>query len=1101
LPKEDPPRGRQRKGGVEKETRASHRPSGFLPVVPIGLTEVVFRGEPANKLTPRLCSYLQSVEGIEEALACLVDHETCCLSFHFAREKRGRKSAPVALGKTVPAGLQGVATQAAAAGVRVEGRFAAGKAKRVFIPSENPGRGQAECAAEPVKTGRGKLAAILAVRAPEGGTLAPAAMELLKAAALLLGKALEHLEAEEERNRFVRALRANEERFKLLFHSNQDAVLLMQGDQFVDFNPAAEKMFQLSAQEIRGSTPWDMSPARQPGGEESRMAAKRLIRAARSSGPQFFEWRHRRANGELFEAEVQLNAFQISGNEYVQAIVRDISERVHASAALRESRRSLETLVRNLPGAVYRCANDGEWTMNYISDGCLGLTGYTPSDLEHNRTISYNRLIHKKDRARVRREVEAALKEDRPFQMEYRIIDSRGNVKWIWEQGRGIHDARGNFQWLEGLLMDVTELRRAREELKLSDARFTAFMAHLPSIAFMRDTEGRYVYVNENWEAMTGWSRKDVLGKSVFDLWPEKVAGERLENDQWVAKAGKAYEVIEEIPTQGGSRYFAATKFPIRNEEGEVALLGSVSVDVTDHILSEKALRESERRYRNLFERNLAGAFRSTLDGRLLDCNETFVRAFGYDSKEELFELRAQEFYSEDEGRNRFVEALKEHKVLLGYETHARRKDGSFFWVLENATLIEEPGKEPVIEGVLIDITEMRRAIEDRHQLTQRMKEVQKMEAVGRLASGVAHDFNNILMAILQYAEISLGEKQVPEAVQTHLRGIRDAAGRAGGLTRQLLAFSRNQVMKPRLIDLNEVLVKMGQMLERVIGERYDLHLDLDPEILSVKADPTQIEQVVTNLVINGCDAMHEGGKLEINTGRAVFDDAFCESHPGSRRGNYVAMMVRDSGSGIAPEDLDRIFEPFFTTKIKGKGTGLGLATVYGIVKQSDGYITVESKVGQGSLFTVYLPSVKQTAPKAVDPVTEALPFKGDETILLVEDEPAVREATELTLEGMGYTVLSAGGAAEAQKIFDREKENIHLLLTDMILPDGHGSDLADALRVKLPELRIVYMSGYVDDALFRNETGAEEGFHFLQKPFNASTLAAVIRKALESGA
>jgi signal transduction histidine kinase len=393
---------------------------------------------------------------------------------------------------------------------------------------------------------------------------------------------------------------------------------------------------------------------------------------------------------------------------------------------------------------------------------------------------------------------------------------------------------------------------------------------------------------------------------------------------------------------------------------------------------------------------------------------------------------------------------------------------------------------------------DLRRAAAQQRRLEEQLVQSQKMEGIGRLAGGVAHDFNNLLTAILGYAELMESQLE-DEGLKSELREIRLAGERAASLTRQLLAFSRRQVLQPRTLDLNTVVSDVEKMLARLIGEDITLVTRLEPALGSVKADPGQIEQVIMNLAVNARDAMPEGGTLTFETANAVLDADFVAVHPGALAGAHAVLMVTDTGTGMTDEVRSHAFEPFFTTKEKGKGTGLGLATAYGIVKQSGGYITVNSEAGRGTTFRIYLPRVEGAAVVPGRAASSSLSPTGTETILLVEDEAGVRKLSLTVLEAQGYVVLEAASGDMALKVARSEAAPIHLVVTDVVMPGMSGRELWDRLRVLRPETRVLFMSGYTDDAIARHGV-LEPGLAFLPKPFTPFSLAQKVREVLDAG-
>ncbi|MGH7569267.1 MAG: response regulator [Gemmatimonadales bacterium] len=426
---------------------------------------------------------------------------------------------------------------------------------------------------------------------------------------------------------------------------------------------------------------------------------------------------------------------------------------------------------------------------------------------------------------------------------------------------------------------------------------------------------------------------------------------------------------------------------------------------------------------------------------------------------------------------------LLEHRIVL--------PDGTQRTVREQGLLDrDESGRPRRLLATVLDVTEQR-GIE--HQLRQ----AQKMEAVGRLAGGLAHDFNNILTAITGYAGLLLEDLAAADARRGDVDEIRRAAERAAALTRQLLAFSRQQVLAPRVLDLNDLVTNLDNMLRRLIGEDVELVTVPAPDLGAIRADPGQLEQVLVNLVVNARDAMPEGGRLTIETANVTLDEDYTRLHAPALPGQYVLLAVSDTGTGMDPETRNHIFEPFYTTKEKGKGTGLGLATVYGIVKQSGGFVWVYSEPGQGATFKIYLPRVDERAQPLETPAASTTSLRGTETVLLVEDEVTVRTVARQMLERQGYTVLEATGAEAATAIAETHDGPIHLLLTDVVMPGSSGRALADRLTPLRPELRVLFMSGYTDEAVVRHGM-LERGVAYLQKPFAPEGLARRVREVID---
>jgi two-component system cell cycle sensor histidine kinase/response regulator CckA len=517
---------------------------------------------------------------------------------------------------------------------------------------------------------------------------------------------------------------------------------------------------------------------------------------------------------------------------------------------------------------------------------------------------------------------------------------------------------------------------------------------------------------------------------------------------------------------------------------------------------AEGALRESEARFRTLYDSGIIGITIADVHGNILDANDAYLNMIGY-SREELVRgaIRWAELTPPEFGHlaARSVEQLQASGIAPPWETESFRKDGSRVPVMVGVAMLDYPK----CIAITADLTARKQAeaglarVEEAlRQSEGQLRQAQKMEAVGRLAGGVAHDFNNVLSVILSYGELIIGDLKPSDPLRADIEEIRKAASRAAGLTRQLLMFSRQQVVEPKVVDLHEVLMGMDKMLQRILGEDVDL-VSMPPKSVGrVKVDPSHIEQVILNLVVNARDAMPTGGKLTIETANVVLDEGYAQAHVPAKAGPHVMMAVSDTGTGMDRETQARIFEPFFTTKEMGKGTGLGLSTVFGIVQQSGGNIWVYSEPGKGTTFKVYLPRVDEEVDSIRLQVAPAT-LGGSETVLLVEDEEQVRTIVQSILRRQGYRVIPAQHAGEALLLCESHPGPIELLLTDVVMPQMSGPELATRLAVTRPEMKVLCMSGYTDDSIVRHGV-LESGVAFLQKPITPASLATKVREVLD---
>jgi PAS domain S-box-containing protein len=636
---------------------------------------------------------------------------------------------------------------------------------------------------------------------------------------------------------------------------------------------------------------------------------------------------------------------------------------------------------------------------------------------------------------------------------------------------------------------DASPLRVAEEALVESQSKLRAlFESDLVGILFS-DVHGGIQEANDKFLRMVGYTRADLHAGL---RWKELTAPEFQElNASRVEEArarGACVPYEKQYIRKDGSRLWVLVGYVFLEPDRQQAV--AFVLDIEGRKQAEAELRRSEERFARVFQSDLmAIAIAESSTGRFVDVNRHCAELFGYARDEmvgrTVFELG---LWVDPKDRERLVAGMSASHPLASGEAAFRRKSGEICDALVSMETMTLAGiAEPLNLLVLVDMSE-------RRKLEEQLRQSQKMEAVGRLAGGVAHDFNNSLGVILGYTELLLREAGEPQ--RGKLDQILKATHRASGLTRQLLAFSRKQSVDPKVLDLNALLSNLETMLGRLIGEDIDLAIVPGADLGQVKADPGQLEQVVMNLCLNARDAMLDGGLLRIETANVELDAEATTRHEPRPRGRYVMLAVSDTGCGIDQANLSKIFEPFFTTKELGKGTGLGLAMAYGIVKQAGGHVRVESEPGHGTTFRIYLPRVDEAVTPAVREAP--LPSRGWETILLVEDEGTLRQLAREILEEHGYVVLEAAGANQAIQIVRRHPGPIHLLFTDVVMPGMNGRALAEALAAERPGLPVLYTSGYTDDVIAHSGALAS-GASFLEKPFSARALLEHVRAALDA--
>ena len=617
-------------------------------------------------------------------------------------------------------------------------------------------------------------------------------------------------------------------------------------------------------------------------------------------------------------------------------------------------------------------------------------------------------------------------------------------------------------------------------------ASLLSLLGRIPALLWVTDTEGRFTSLAGAAAESAGIDIGQYIGKPVAALFP------CAENKPWSAHRKAMQGQACSFDTEVNGRDLQAHLEPQFGADGNIIGVMGVALDLTERMVAERALRLSEHSYRSLIEEVPYAICRCTADGQLLQVNRAMIEMLGYDaaSEGELL-IRDLPLIFAAGSFETLRDELLARSAVSGMETTWLPRDGREIQVVVTGRAIRDHA------GMLSHLDVMAEDVTEKKQLEGQLVQAQKMQAVGQLAGGVAHDFNNLLTVIGGHVEVML-DKANDQEQRERLAGVKQAADRAAVLTRQLLAFSRRQVLQTRIVDLNQVIQDLLGMLKRLIKENVELTFLPAADLGYVRADPYQIEQVLINLTVNAQDAMPAGGQLRIETRNLRVEGRRGRQADKVPAGDYAMILVRDTGHGMDRDLQARVFEPFFTTKKQGEGTGLGLSMAYGIVKQSDGHIRLESKLGEGSTFKIYLPRVDAAEPVAAAPAQPSPLPRGSETILLAEDEAGVRDLIDTYLRGLGYRVLTASNGLSGVAVARSHPEAIHLLLSDFVMPKMGGRELASELRRATPQLKVIFLSGYAGHAVSASDLELADA-RFLAKPLSLEVLAKTVREVLDA--
>jgi len=772
------------------------------------------------------------------------------------------------------------------------------------------------------------------------------------------------------------------------------------------------------------------------------------------------------------------------------AVIEDITERKRAEDALRKSEANLRE--------AQAIARVGRWELDLISGNLFWSEGiFTLCEINREDfTPSYDAflaLVHPDDRAAVDHAYLSSVENKTPYEIEHRLLMPDGRIKWVTEIGRTEYGADGTPVRSIGTVQDISERKQAEKALIDRETLFRGMFEEHSAVMLLIDPKtGMIVKANRAAASYYGYPPEAMLQMQVQQL-NASLPAETAKNMRRALQKQKNLFAFKHVLADGQIRDVEVHSTPITIQDRP--LLFSIIHDITERKRAEAALRKSEEKYRYMFENIQDAVYAVTLDGEILDVSPSIGElSRGQLTREELIGKSVYDFYPDAETRKTFLETLQKTGRVNDYEITLKNRDGSTTVCSISAKMQYDSQGQPVkIIGNIHDIS-------DRAALEKRLLQSQKMESVGRLAGGVAHDFNNMLGVILGYTEISLEQVSQTDPIHRFLLEIQHAAQRSADLTAQLLAFARRQTATPRVLELNKTVQGVLTMLRRLIGENIDLVWRPGQSLAPVKMDPSQVDQILANLCVNARDAISGTGTITIETANVtIAERAAAADNLETLPGHYVLLTISDSGCGMDSETLSHLFEPFFTTKRVGEGTGLGLATVYGIVKQNNGFIDVQSDVGNGTTFKIFLPRSDSTHDQPTDRSDATAILPGVEAVLLVEDEPMILEMTTTMLEKLGYQVFAHASPQAAINFAEHHTGDLHLLVTDVIMPEMNGRDLADKLHPYYPNLKCLFMSGYTADVIAHHGV-LDEHVCFIQKPFTRSDLSKKIRDALGRG-
>jgi two-component system cell cycle sensor histidine kinase/response regulator CckA len=756
---------------------------------------------------------------------------------------------------------------------------------------------------------------------------------------------------------------------------------------------------------------------------------------------------------------------------------------------LRQSER-YRLLIETIPHAIEEIDRSGKITFG--NSAYFQLMGYEQQHIIGKRIWEFVESAEEKDRLRNHL---AMLLRDQPTPTPYfqrnrtkdgRIVDFK--VDWNYRR-----DKMGRVQGFISVLSDITERSQALHQLNKERNKIQSYLDIASAIVLSLNSGGEVTLANKKLRETLGMKQEDLVGKNWFENFLPKRFRGLVDNvfTQMMAGETEPVEYFENpiLTSTGEERLIAWHNVLLTDDTGKPVGTLSSGLDITEKQQALEALSQSEEKYRTLFRESTDAILIIHPDGKIIDANPSCCLLFGSE-QHEVVGSDVHQFYRNPEDLDLFRKEAERNGFVRDFDWRVRRKDGSLrLCLLTSSAWLDSDGATIGYFCIARDITESKR-------LEEQLLQSQKMEAVGILAGGIAHDFNNLLHVMLGYTDIALSELQEGQAGYRELQQVTRAAVTAAELTEGLLTFSRRVESKLRPVNVNLQILQIAKMLQRTIPKMINIELNLADNLRTVTADPGQMQQVILNLAVNAKDAMPNGGDLIVATKNIYLDEEYCRTHLGTKSGDYVLLTVTDTGTGMDKKTLEHVFEPFFTTKDTGKGTGLGLSIVYGMVKNHDGNILCYSEPGEGTTFKIYLPAIVASGQRAEPAMIKAIPV-GSETILLVDDEDAVRRLGEQILSKFGYTVLTAGNGLEGLDVYRRERDRIALVILDLIMPKMSGAECLKEILTIDPQAKVIVASGYAANGQIVQaiEDGAKAS---IQKPYGAQSLVELVRRILD---